>query len=88
MTMTGDLLACNAFDRRAALPDITLPVLVISGTADRMVPHRHSAATAAALPQATLATVEGAGHFVMQETPAEAGRLMAAFHRQLSLRTD
>lgn len=84
VTTTGDLLACNAFNRTAALPDLALPALVISGSADRMVPNRHSAATASALPNATLETIDGAGHFVMQEAPEDVARLLAAFHRQVA----
>ena len=82
--ITGDLLACNRFDLTAALPSIALPVLLISGTADRMVPHRHSAATAAALPNATLQSVDKAGHLVMQEAPHQVAEHMADFRHELT----
>jgi pimeloyl-ACP methyl ester carboxylesterase len=79
MTLTGDFLACNGFDRRAALPTLEMPTLVISGSADRMVPPRHSEATAAALPQGAFSLIEGVGHFVMQEAPALVGEQVAKF---------
>jgi pimeloyl-ACP methyl ester carboxylesterase len=42
-------------------------VLVLAGTQDRMTPVQHSEAIAAALPDAQLALVEGAGHMVVLE---------------------
>lgn len=81
LVTTGDFLACNHFDLTAELPNIALPTLVISGTADQMVPLRYSAATAAALPNATLRPIEGAGHFVMREAPDEVALLVKSFVR-------
>ena len=49
-------------DRTAALASVTVPTLVIHGTADPLVPAAHGQATADAIPGAQLLLVEGMGH--------------------------
>jgi pimeloyl-ACP methyl ester carboxylesterase len=49
-------------DRTAALGDLTIPVTVVHGTADRLVHPSGGRATAAAIPGAELRVVEGMGH--------------------------
>jgi pimeloyl-ACP methyl ester carboxylesterase len=49
-------------DRTAALGSVTVPTLVIHGTADPLVPAAHGQATADAIPGAQLLLVEGMGH--------------------------
>jgi pimeloyl-ACP methyl ester carboxylesterase len=49
---------------RAPLATIAVPTLVIHGTADPMFPVAHGEALAAAIPGATLLSLEGAGHGV------------------------
>jgi pimeloyl-ACP methyl ester carboxylesterase len=66
----GDFLACDQFDFRSQLPQITLPTLVISGTADQMTPLKFGRYLAENLPQARLVTISGAGHMTAQEQPA------------------
>jgi pimeloyl-ACP methyl ester carboxylesterase len=47
---------------RGRVREITVPFLVIHGTADPLFPYAHGVALAAAVPGATLVTVEGGGH--------------------------
>ncbi|KUJ70152.1 lipase [Streptomyces albus subsp. albus] len=57
-------------EKSAALPVFDgLPVLVLAGEKDLITPSEHSEAIAAALPNADLVIVEGAGHLVMMEHP-------------------
>ena len=49
-------------DRTAALGSVTVPTLVVHGTADPLVPAAHGQATADAIPGAQLLLVEGMGH--------------------------
>jgi pimeloyl-ACP methyl ester carboxylesterase len=49
-------------DRTAALASVTVPTLVIHGTADPLVPMEHGKDTANAIPGAKLLLVEGMGH--------------------------
>ena len=49
-------------NRTSALGSVTVPTLVIHGTADPLVPAAHGKETAAAIPGAQLLLVEGMGH--------------------------
>lgn len=53
-------------DRTAALGSVTVPTLVIHGTADPLVPAAHGQATADAIPGSQLLLVEGMGHDLAQ----------------------
>lgn len=65
-----DFLACNQFDVRSRLPELTVPTLVISGSADQMTPPKFGRFLADALPQATFALIENGGHMMALEFPA------------------
>jgi pimeloyl-ACP methyl ester carboxylesterase len=67
----GDFAACDAFDVLDQLPQIELPCLVLCGTEDRMTPVKFSQKLALDIPDSDLVLVEGAGHMVMLEAPAE-----------------
>jgi pimeloyl-ACP methyl ester carboxylesterase len=69
--LLADWQACNAFDVRERLGGIGVPVLVITGTEDRMTPEKYARFLAERLPQADLRLVAGAGHMVMLERPVE-----------------
>jgi pimeloyl-ACP methyl ester carboxylesterase len=51
------------------LPAVRVPVLVVWGEADRMIPVEHGRAYAAAIPGARLLTLAQAGHLPQLETP-------------------
>jgi pimeloyl-ACP methyl ester carboxylesterase len=53
------------------LPSITLPVLVITGDDDRIVPTSQSIRLAGELPDARLVVIPQSGHVAHEETPAE-----------------
>jgi pimeloyl-ACP methyl ester carboxylesterase len=59
----------GVFDVRDRLRGVNVPVLVITGAHDRITRPQESEEIAAALPDASLAIVEGAGHFPFIETP-------------------
>jgi pimeloyl-ACP methyl ester carboxylesterase len=82
-TTYGDFLACAHFDARSWLPGIDVPVLVISGDADRMTPPRLADALAAGLPNGRRARIAGTGHYAMLERPAELAALLAGFLAEL-----
>jgi pimeloyl-ACP methyl ester carboxylesterase len=56
------LVILSAPSRREALQGLDLPVLVIHGDADPLLPYEHGVAMAKAVPGAKLVTVAGAGH--------------------------
>jgi pimeloyl-ACP methyl ester carboxylesterase/quercetin dioxygenase-like cupin family protein len=64
------------------LPAIRLPVLVIWGAADRMIPVEHGRAYAAAIPGAQFALLERVGHLPQLEAPEELRAAIADFVAQ------
>ena len=66
----------TSFDRRADLPRVTQPTLLIAGEADGTAPPRGMARMAEAMPNARLLVIPGVGHLLPLEAPG-------AFHRAL-----
>ncbi len=65
-------------DSTALLQEIEVPVLVVAGEADALIPPSESEAMAAALPNARLVLLPGSGHLPPLERPDElAGELLA-----------
>ena len=56
-------------DSNPMLPGLKIPVLVMTGDKDQIIPPEKARATAAAIPGATLAIIENAGHMPMLEQP-------------------
>lgn len=75
-----DYAACDAFDGRERVKDISLPTLVLCGRQDRMTPPKFSEYLAQQIPNAELVLVENAGHMVMLEQP---GAVNAAIRKWL-----
>jgi pimeloyl-ACP methyl ester carboxylesterase len=59
---------------RDALDHLALPVAVVAGTRDAVVPARASARLAAAIGGAELVLVPGAGHFLLTDAPGVVAR--------------
>ncbi len=74
-----DFLACDAFDVREKLPQITQPTLVVCGTYDRMTPVHFSVYLRDQIAGARLHLVDGAGHMVQIERPEALVRALVAF---------
>jgi pimeloyl-ACP methyl ester carboxylesterase len=72
-------LALLGHDERAALPALgRVPVIVVAGEQDRVVPVGQGTRLAAEIPGAELVRVPGAGHAVILERPALVSGLIAA----------
>lgn len=63
----ADFTACDTFDIRERVNEITLPTLVICGSEDRLTPLKYSQYLASQIPGARLVEIPGAGHMVMLE---------------------
>lgn len=63
------LAMLTGFDRRADLPQVTQPALLIAGEADQTAPPRGMARMAAAMPAARITVIPGAGHLLPLEAP-------------------
>jgi pimeloyl-ACP methyl ester carboxylesterase len=67
-----DLAACNAYgDGLASTARVTAPAVLVLGERDLMTPSRAGRELAAALPNARVVTLKGAGHMLMSERPDE-----------------
>jgi pimeloyl-ACP methyl ester carboxylesterase len=77
--LLGDFRACDAFDVRERLGDISVPTLVIGGTEDRLTPPKFSEYLREHIPNTQLLLVEEAGHMVMLEQPAVVTEAIADF---------
>ena len=67
-----DLAACRAFQiNDAALAAISVAVLIVAGTNDQLTPAIAAKALAARLGNATMKTLAGVGHSMMQEAPGQ-----------------
>jgi pimeloyl-ACP methyl ester carboxylesterase len=63
-------LASKAANLEGRLDELNLPILVITGDDDRIVPTEQSIRLASELPNAELAVIEQAGHVPQEEQPA------------------
>lgn len=86
--VTGELLVeILRFDDLAALRRVELPATVMVGTRDLATPARHGRALAEAIGGAELVVLDGCGHMVMLERPAElAAALLALAGRSVGER--
>jgi len=73
----GDYIACNSFDSRPHLKNITAPTLVISGTHDKMTPLKYGQYLADNIANAQLAIIENAGHMLGLEYPEKVAGIVA-----------
>ena len=74
------ILTCLVtFDRSADLNAVTVPTLVVAGSADRNAPARTMEKMAAGMPDAAFHELQGAGHMVHQEMPDVFNALVADF---------
>jgi pimeloyl-ACP methyl ester carboxylesterase len=64
---------------RRLLYRITAPTLVVHGSQDRLIDRSHAEAYAEGISDARLVDVEGAGHLLALEKPAELAELVEAF---------
>jgi pimeloyl-ACP methyl ester carboxylesterase len=80
----GDLSACNNLDLTEEIDKINVPALVICGAEDKMTPPDFSLQLAAGISGAKLEIVEGAGHMVMLERPAEFNASLDQFAESIS----
>jgi pimeloyl-ACP methyl ester carboxylesterase len=77
----GDYEACSRFDLSGRVGEIAVPVLVVSGAQDVMVPPEDSQELHRAIPWSRMVVVPGAGHMLPLERPEEFNRALGEFVR-------
>jgi pimeloyl-ACP methyl ester carboxylesterase len=75
----ADFTACNNFDIRGRLSEITLPALIICGSEDRLTPPKFSRYLSDHLADSVLVEIPQAGHMLMLEQPSLFNRSIASF---------
>lgn len=78
-TYRAALGALAAFDRRAALPQIRVPALLVAGERDAAAPPRAMRAMADRIPGAEFVALAGCGHLASLEQPAAFNAAVLAF---------
>ncbi len=77
-----DLRACNDYrDGLAAAATVAVPATLVLGERDLMTPAKAGMELAAALPNARVITLKGAGHMLMSERPDEVLAAVREFSR-------
>jgi len=76
--------AIARFDVRSRLEEISVPVLVVSGTEDRVFSTRDKRILADRIPQAEWVEIEGSGHASPQDSPEQFNRIMCSFLDRLN----
>lgn len=79
--MVGQLLAARNHNAWHQLPQIVAPTLVVTGTADLLIPPGNSTKIAERIPGARLHLIEGAGHDFPADRPDETATVIAEFLR-------
>lgn len=83
LSLTGFFDAILQHDRVAALKVLSgIPVEIMHGTRDRLLPPRHANRLAQLLPDARLWMYPGAGHMLMQERPRAVTHRLAGLARK------
>lgn len=70
-TVLADWRLADAFDRMEAIASIRVPTTIFSGTSDPLTPPKYAHFLRDRIPGATLHSLEGAGHELPRERPAE-----------------
>ncbi len=82
-TYRDSVLALRGFDCRAALAQIAVPALVLSGTLDKSAPAPGMERMAARIPSAQYIALEGVGHLAHLEQPQAFNAALGRFLRTL-----
>jgi pimeloyl-ACP methyl ester carboxylesterase len=77
--VSGDFLACDRFDSRKRLRNITLPTLILCGNEDKLTPSLYSQYLSDNIQNATLQIMDGDGHIIMIERPGEFNEVIRKF---------
>jgi len=75
----GDLEACNGFDVMDRLPEIEVPVLVLTAEDDRLTPPKYGEFLEKSMRNATRVHIADAGHIVPMEQPTRVNQAIVEF---------
>ncbi|BCW35871.1 hypothetical protein StoSoilA2_19270 [Arthrobacter sp. StoSoilA2] len=84
--MKADLTAYGTFDERAAMGNITAPVLLLRGEDDWLVTDEQVEQTRSRIAGSQIARLAGTGHYPMIENPREFNEVVRVFLRKVDRR--
>jgi len=76
---SGDFMACDRFDVMSRLPEMAVPVLVVTAEDDRMTPPKYGQFLKAHIPGASRVHLQAAGHLMPVEQPEALNRAILDF---------
>jgi len=74
----AQMQAITAYETLARLPRLTLPTLIVHGTADQMLPVENAHLIATQIPGSQLEIFDGVGHLFFLERPERSAELICA----------
>jgi pimeloyl-ACP methyl ester carboxylesterase len=83
-TMYADYVACDKFDVMDQVKAISVPTLIMAGTADLMTPLKYGQYLRDQIPKSGLVEIRDGGHMLALEKPLEVTRALAPFLTALS----
>lgn len=75
----GDYIACNVFDVMDRVGNITLPTLIVAGSADKMTPPNYGQYLHDQISRSQLVEIKDGGHMMAIEKPTEVAQAVARF---------
>jgi pimeloyl-ACP methyl ester carboxylesterase len=75
------MVASSLWSSMAWLPQLVQETLVITGTADALVPSANASILASRMPRAQIYRVHGGGHLCLLDRATEVGPVIASFLR-------
>lgn len=81
----NDFMACNSFDVMSRLPEISMPVLVMTAVDDNLSPAKYGTYLADNIKDSTLVSIEGAGHLSPVEKSGDVNAAIDMFIRNTGL---
>jgi pimeloyl-ACP methyl ester carboxylesterase len=79
LTILSDYHACDRFDIMATAARISAPTLILCAQSDLLTPPKYSEYLNSQIKGSRIELIEGAGHLMMLEKPAEVNKLIREF---------
>ena len=82
LALVGQLLAAARHDASARVADLKMPVMIVVGDRDRLIPPENSAQLHRRIPNAELVTLPGLAHDFPTEAPEKVAAILSAFAKK------
>ena len=83
-TIYNDYRACDRFDLMSSVENISVPTLIVCALSDLLTPPKYSEYLNGRIKGSKIELIEGAGHMMMLEKPAQLNKAVRAFMKASS----